>query len=73
MAKQPGEVRDSIMRYLRERPQGATVGEIVGAVSADLGGVSPSSVRSYLAMNADHVFERIGRGRYRLKRRRASA
>ncbi|HEY5411766.1 MAG TPA: DNA methyltransferase, partial [Caulobacteraceae bacterium] len=44
----------------------ASVNEITDAVSRQLGSVSPSSVRSYLNLNVGEVFERTGRGRYRL-------
>lgn len=44
----------------------ATIADINEAVRLRLGGVSASSVRSYLNLNVGDVFERTGRGRYRL-------
>lgn len=62
----PGQVRDAIGVFLRERPQGATVGEIQAAIEARLGPVPASSVRSSLRLQKD-LFKRVTRGRYRLK------
>jgi hypothetical protein len=63
----PGEIRDAIVAYLRDRPQGATNAEIVAGVSDLLGGeIPPSSVRSYLQLNEGSKFKRIARGRWRL-------
>ena len=45
----------------------ASLGEISAAVAARVGEIPPSSVRSYLNLNVPNVFERTGRGRYRLK------
>lgn len=70
MARRPGEVRDAIVAYLRSHKEGATTAEIHQGVEKRLGAVSPSSVRSYLGLNADTLFERVGRGRYRLRRGR---
>lgn len=61
----PGSVRDSIVEFLRTT-QTATITEIHEAVQGRLGGVAPSSVRSYLNLNVPEIFERVGRGCYRL-------
>ena len=73
--QRPGQVRDAILAYLREQPGDASLAEVQGGVEARLGGwVAPSSVRSYLRLNAQlasdahRLFEQTGRGRYRLIR-----
>lgn len=69
MARRPGEVRDAIIGYLRSRGEAATVEEIYAGVEKRLGGpVARSSIRSYLGLNADTLFERVGHARYRLRR-----
>jgi site-specific DNA-methyltransferase (adenine-specific) len=65
--RQPGAVRDSILRALSLRPEGAPVPEIVQAVSDALGGIAASSVRSYLNLNTPRLFVRSERGVYRLR------
>lgn len=67
MAKAPGNIRDSIYGYLQTIGGEASIKEISRAVVAQMGATSPSSVRSYLNNNVGRSFERIGRGRYRLK------
>jgi site-specific DNA-methyltransferase (adenine-specific) len=67
MARAPGTVRDAILRYLSVEGREASVAEIREAIAAELGTVPASSVRSYLNLNVPDVFERTGRGRYRLK------
>jgi site-specific DNA-methyltransferase (adenine-specific) len=67
MAKAPGSIRDSIYSYLEIIGGEASLEEISNAVVAQMGATSPSSVRSYLNNNVGKSFERIGRGRYRLK------
>jgi site-specific DNA-methyltransferase (adenine-specific) len=68
MTRKPGEVRDSILRFMSQRPRGeASVAEIYQAVCADLGDVPRSSVRSYLNLNTPSMFRRMGRGSYQLK------
>lgn len=63
----PGVVRDSIVRYLAAA-QAASLAEIRAAVSTQLGdAVAASSVRSYLNLNTPDLFERTGRGEYRLR------
>jgi hypothetical protein len=69
MARFPGSIRDAIFDYLGELGRDATLGEIRKAVTARLGAVSPSSVRSYLNLNVPDIFERTGRGRYKLKKK----
>jgi site-specific DNA-methyltransferase (adenine-specific) len=62
----PGLVRDSIVNYLMAT-ETASIAEICQAVSARIGDVPASSVRSYLNLNTPDVFERTGRGRYKLR------
>lgn len=45
----------------------ASTDEIVAAVKRSVGAAPSSSVRSYLSLNTPTTFERVGRGRYRLK------
>lgn len=67
MSYPPGAIRDSIVDYLATLGSEATVAEIGQAVARQIGAVAASSVRSYLNINAPEIFERVGRGRYRLK------
>lgn len=62
----PGLVRDSIVKYLAAA-ESASIAEICEAVVARVGNVPASSVRSYLNLNTPELFERMGRGRYRLQ------
>lgn len=56
------------MKFLRTcGDQGATTKEIYAAVTGSLGTVAKSSVRSYLNINTQTTFDRIARGRYRLR------
>ena len=66
MSLPPGLIRDAVTQYLASLAGEATLAEITAAVSARLGEVSPSSVRSYLNLNVPETFLRAGRGRYRL-------
>ncbi len=68
MARAPGSVRDAILGYLSDADWEASLAEIRQAVVAKLGEVSSSSVRSYMNLNTPDVFERTGRGTYRLKK-----
>jgi site-specific DNA-methyltransferase (adenine-specific) len=68
--KRPGQVRDAILAHLTSA-RDASVEEIHAAVSAQLGDVPTSSVRSYLRLNTPGTFQRTGRGRYRLNQRSA--
>lgn len=64
----PGQVRDAILKFLK-RADDATVVQVRDAVTKALGrDVPASSVRSYLNLNVGVLFERVERGRYRLKR-----
>lgn len=65
--RRPGEIRDAIVQVLDGRPRAASVQEISAEVSALIGAVSPSSVRSYLQLNTPEVFARQARGQYILK------
>lgn len=67
MKQMPGAVRDSIIRALSARPQGAPVKEIVQAVNDSLGPTAASSVRSYLNLNTSRYFIRSERGIYQLR------
>jgi DNA modification methylase len=67
MTHAPGNIRDSIISYLSGVGGAATVGKIHSAVANQIGSVAASSVRSYLNLNTPDVFERTGRGCYRLK------
>jgi site-specific DNA-methyltransferase (adenine-specific) len=70
MARAPGTIRDAILSFLSDAPgQEASVKDIKAAVAKNLGEVSASSIRSYLNLNVPETFERIGRGRYRLKKK----
>lgn len=68
----PGEVRDAIVAFLKTQRDGAKSSEISKAVDRAFGrSVAKSSVRSYLNLNtghADAIFERTGRGVYRLRK-----
>lgn len=63
----PGTIRDSIMAYL-SASEGASLSEIHQALTARLGDVPASSIRSYLNLNTPDLFERTARGQYRLRR-----
>jgi DNA modification methylase len=66
----PGMVRDSIVSYL-SAAESASLSEIREAVTAQIGDVPSSSVRSYLNLNTPEIFERTLRGRYRLRTKEA--
>ena len=66
MPRRPGEVRDAIVKALEGRSGGASVSEITDNVVAQLGDVSPSSVRSYLRLNTPTLFARMERAQYTL-------
>lgn len=67
MTHAPGIIRDSIINYLGTIGCDASTADITNAVSNQIGAVPASSVRSYLNINCDELFERIARGRYRLR------
>jgi hypothetical protein len=68
MAHAPGNIRDAIVAHLSAADPDSSVAEITEAVAKKIGGVSPSSVRSYLNLNVPNTFERTDRGRHRLKK-----
>lgn len=64
----PGEVRDAIVESLRHSPAALSVTQITRAVGETFGyPVAASSIRSYLRLNTPELFERSGRGQYRMK------
>lgn len=67
MKHSPGNVRDSIIEVLTQRPNGAAVAEIVDSVSQIIGSTPPSSIRSYLLLNTPKYFVRTERGVYALR------
>lgn len=67
MSFAPGQIRDAIKAYLSDRGTDASITEIFGALSRQLGTIPSSSIRSYLNNNTPELFERTRRGRYRLK------
>lgn len=67
MRHAPGTVRDSIISYLSAIRREATVAEILSAVTNHIGSVASSSVRSCLNLHTRDLFERTGKGRYRLR------
>lgn len=70
MVRAPGTVRDAILGYLSEVTNNeASIGEIRAALTSKLGPIPASSIRSYLNLNVPATFERISRGRYRLKKK----
>lgn len=69
MAHAPGAIRDGIVGYLAALDRDASLNEISGALALKLGNVPASSVRSYLNLNTQQLFERTGKGRYRLRTR----
>lgn len=66
MARAPGAIRDAIIDHLSSIEGAASISDINKAVVARLGAVPPSSVRSYLNKNVPEVFQKAGRGQYRL-------
>lgn len=67
MPRPPGAVRDAILEALSAIEGDASAAEIARAVARRIGSVPSGSVRSYLCRNVPTVFERTGRGRYRLR------
>lgn len=67
MKRRPGEVRDAIVSVLGDKPRGASVAAIKSEVSALIGDVPASSVRSYLQLNTPGLFARMDRAQYVLK------
>jgi hypothetical protein len=68
MARAPGSIRDAIIAYMSAEKRAVTISQIREAVAGDLGEVAPSSVRSYLNLNCPALFERVGRGQYKLRK-----
>ncbi|MDX9866680.1 MAG: DNA methyltransferase [Kiritimatiellia bacterium] len=62
--KAPGQVRDAILDTVKTAQRPLSVAEISDAVRLRLGGVSTSSVRSYLRLNTPDLFVRESRGFY---------
>jgi DNA modification methylase len=70
MARAPGVIRDAIMEYFQVAGGEVSIAELCEGLRSKLGDdVAPSSVRSYLNLNVPKTFERVGRGRYRLKKK----
>lgn len=67
MRHAPGTIRDSIVDYLTSVGTEASIGDISKAVRRKLGDIPDSSVRSYLNLNTPETFERVRRGKYRLR------
>lgn len=66
MRRRPGEVRDAIVRVLEEHRGGAPVQTITSEVTALIGSVPASSIRSYLRLNTPELFARTERAQYAL-------
>jgi hypothetical protein len=65
--RQPGSVRDAIIKVFHDAKRELTVAEIRERVAVILGEeVAASSVRSYLNINTPGKFQRTGRGKYHL-------
>ncbi len=64
--RRPGEVRDAIIQVLAGRQTGVALSEIAADVDRLIGGVSASSVRSYLQLNTPALFARTRRAQYML-------
>ncbi|MGQ0844328.1 MAG: hypothetical protein ACT4QF_09335 [Sporichthyaceae bacterium] len=68
--RKPGLVRDAIVAAFKDTKKEMTVAQVRESVDQALGESIPSSsVRSYLNKNTPGLFERTGRGSYRLVRR----
>jgi site-specific DNA-methyltransferase (adenine-specific) len=66
MGHAPRRVRDAIRSALIEFPSDASLAEICESVDRRLGTTPESSIRSSLNLNVPEIFERVGRGRYKL-------
>jgi DNA modification methylase len=64
--RRPGEIRDAIITVLSSKPWGASVSEIEQGVTGLIGDTASSSIRSYLRLNSDELFQRQDRGIYTL-------
>lgn len=67
MQHRPGHVRDAVFSFLSDARTTASVPEIESAVRNRIGDVSASSVRSCLNLHVGDLFERVERGRYRIR------
>jgi DNA modification methylase len=67
LRRRPGQVRDAIVSVLAAKPRGASVAEIEQGVRGLIGDAPGSSIRSYLRLNSDSIFERADRGIYVLR------
>ena len=67
MRRRPGEVRDAIVQALEGRAAASSVQQITKEVTALIGEVPASSVRSYLRLNTPELFARMDRAQYVLK------
>lgn len=65
--RKPGEVRDAIVNTLSRLGNSATVADIEQGVRALIGEAPSSSVRSYLRLNRESLFEQPQRGVYSLR------
>jgi DNA modification methylase len=61
-----GAIRDALVEHLTYHRAPASIADLEAAAKAKLGEVGVSSVRSYLNLNTPGLFERVGRGLYRL-------
>jgi len=66
MRQSPGRVRDAIATFFEGQSGDARIKDIIREVDDKIGGVSPSSIRSYLCNNTPGTFRRTGRGCYEL-------
>lgn len=66
MTAAPGRIRDAILSYMEAIEGDASIPQITNAITALIGPVAASSIRSYLNVNVGTVFDRTARGRYRL-------
>jgi hypothetical protein len=70
MPNMPGTVRDAILDVLTSSEEGMNARQIQERIEDALDKpVPPSSVRSYLQLNTPGLFERVGRGLYRVARK----
>lgn len=67
--RRPGTIRDAIHAFMDQcADRTASVSEIQDGVAEVLDGpIAESSIRSYLRLNTPAEFERVARGRYRLR------
>jgi len=65
--QQPGRIRDAVFDALLAHSEPLSVSALIEHVRNRVGEEVPaSSVRSYLRLNTPGVFERVGRGQYRI-------